>query len=75
MHEKLWQPVLLFYAKATGWIALPIVLASVFSKNLPDAGRIAAFVVAFLISIWGIYREIKKYQKDINNTENKNGDK
>lgn len=71
-EEKWWMPVMIFYAKTTSWIILPLVL-SVFggryvSKTIGSQVVFFLFVIlGFLITCFGIYREIKNYKKTIDN--------
>ncbi|MFA6274344.1 MAG: hypothetical protein WC662_04240 [Candidatus Paceibacterota bacterium] len=65
-----WKPVMVFYAKTTGWIILPLVLATFLGKYVGKSfGSQSLFfvfvIVGFLISCYGIYREIKIYKKDL----------
>src|SRR5690242_12744075 len=52
------RPVLTFYGKITGWIVGPVVIAMLIGNKF-------LLIPAFLVSIYGIYREIKIYQKTL----------
>lgn len=71
-EEKWWRPVMLFYAKTTSWIILPLVLSILggryVSKTIGSQVVFFLFVIfGFLITCFGIYREIKNYKKTIDN--------
>ncbi len=66
-----WKPALIFYIRATTWIAFPILLGLFVGKKV-DAylestpiGFFVCIAIAFSISIWGIWREIKRYQHNL----------
>ncbi len=68
---------MMFYAKVTSWIIAPLGIAFIATKitERNDLFFIAV-IVGFLITIYGIYREIKKYKKDLEEQDKKkNGDK
>jgi len=70
-----WRPVMLFYAKTTSWVIFPLILAVLggkyVGKTFESQSLFFIFVaLGFLITCFGIYREIKKYKK---NLEEKNG--
>jgi hypothetical protein len=69
--DRSWlKPVMVFYAKTTAWIIFPLLLAlllgNYFSKS---AGGQTMFLVCIMagfgVSCSGIYQEIKKYKKDL----------
>lgn len=65
-----WKPVMFFYVKTTSWIVLPLILAILVGKYVgKSAGSQFLFLVlmmaGFGITCFGIYREIKKYKKDL----------
>ena len=65
-----WRPVILFYAKTTSWIVLPLVLATLAGKYVSKSvgSQIVFFVfimLGFLVTCLGIYREVKQYKKDL----------
>ena len=76
-----WRPVMLFYAKTTSWIIFPLFLALLagkyVTKSFGSQSLFFIFLIAgFLITCWGIYREVRKYKKDLEiEDKNKNGDK
>ena len=61
---------MVFYAKTTSWIILPLILA-LFIGNFvtkEDQSQTLFFVclmIGFGISCYGIYREIKEYKKGL----------
>ncbi len=74
-NNSIWQPVLTFYAKVTSWVILPLIFALIFEKylNKEANSQILFFIVltsAFLVTCFGIYKEIKKYKLDIEREEN-----
>ncbi len=69
-----WKPAMFFYAKVTSWIIFPVLVALMFSKYFLRGNQTLFFVLMFLgfiISCYGIYKEIKKYKKDIEKNDNK----
>lgn len=66
-----WKPIIFFYVKTTSWIVLPAVLALFLRNYLPGVELFFLMIVAFGITCFGIYKEIKNYKKSIE----KNGDK
>ncbi len=76
-NSEIWRPVMIFYAKTTSWIIFPLAIAFFLGKYFKAniGGQVLFFIcvgVGFLITIYGIYREIKIYQKDLEKKE-KNG--
>ena len=71
------QPVMMFYAKVTSWIIAPVGIAILVVRiTKRDDLFFIAVIIGFLITIYGIYREIKKYKQDLEKQDNKqNGDK
>jgi hypothetical protein len=71
------QPVMMFYAKVTSWIIAPVGIAILVIRiTKRDDLFFIAVITGFLITIYGIYREIKKYKQDLEKQENKqNGNK
>ena len=72
-----WKPVMMFYAKTTSWIIFPLVLALLAGKYVTKSfGSQSLFFIflmaGFLITCWGIYREIRKYKKDLEAEDKKN---
>jgi len=60
------RPVLFFYGKVTGWVVGPLILALVARRMFwPESEVTILLIVGFLITIYGIYTEIKKYKKQI----------
>ena len=65
-NNNWWQPALIFYGKVTSWIIAPLLLAFLFSKKFTDTGWFIVIIIAgFLITCFGIYREVKVYKKSI----------
>ncbi len=70
------KPVLMFYAKITSWIIAPLGIGFLVVKVSESEGwLLPALILGFLITIYGIYREIKIYKRTLEQKENKNGDK
>jgi hypothetical protein len=70
MNEKWWRPVLIFYAKTTSWIIFPLVLAILLGNYVSKfTGSqflfFACMMAGFGVTCFGIYREIKKYKKGL----------
>ncbi len=68
---------MMFYAKVTSWIIAPVGIAIIVVKMTERNDLFfIAVILGFIITIYGIYREIKKYKKDLEiEDKNKNGDK
>lgn len=69
-EKHYWRPVMVFYAKTTAWIILPLALAILinqyFGKSTGSQSLFLAFIMAgFGITCFGMYKEIKKYRKDL----------
>ena len=65
-----WKPMIIFYAKTTSWIVFPLILAvfggKFVTKTFQSQSIFFLFIiVGFLITCFGIYREIKNYKKDL----------
>lgn len=76
-----WQPAVEVFTKVSSWIAAPIILALIVGKALdkhfdtkPTIFLICAGV-GFLVSIYGIFKEIRFYMKKIENMGNKENGK
>ncbi|HNW71839.1 MAG TPA: hypothetical protein PKZ36_01900 [Candidatus Paceibacterota bacterium] len=74
-----WKPMIVFYAKTTSWIVLPLILAvfggKFVTKTFQSQSIFFLFIiVGFLITCFGIYREIKKYKKGLEVSEKKEQD-
>jgi hypothetical protein len=59
-----------FYAKVTGWIVVPLVVAVFFGRYAESSlgGQIWFFgciIIAFIFTCYGIYQEIKIYKQEI----------
>jgi F0F1-type ATP synthase assembly protein I len=72
-NKELWyKPAIMMFANISGWIAGPIILALFLGKYLDNkyhSGQwffIGLTVLAFFISIGGIWRILKKYIDSIN---------
>ena len=64
-NKHYWRPVLVFYAKTTAWIVLPLILAVIAGRNMNSKLSFVLVMIGFGISCFGIYREIKEYKKDL----------
>ncbi len=61
-----WRLILIFYARMTSWIIFPALLAYVMEKYVfVPVNFLILVVIAFMISLYGIWREIKKYQNTL----------
>jgi hypothetical protein len=69
--DKSWlKPVLIFYVKTTSWIIFPLLLGvlggNYVSKSVGSQVLFFVFVMlGFLITCFGIYREIRQYKKGL----------
>lgn len=68
------RPVLFFYGKVTGYICGSALLSIFLGKFLGnyfqnDFWIITCIGLGFLVSIYGIYREIKTYKNDLEKEE------
>lgn len=66
------RPVLTFYAKVTSWVIFPLVVAVLLGRYVSQSfGSQSWFFLAviggFLITCFGIYREVKEYKKTLDN--------
>ncbi|MFA6353534.1 MAG: hypothetical protein WCW93_01225 [Candidatus Paceibacterota bacterium] len=73
------RPVMFFYIKTTSWIILPLILGLILGKYIGEsAGSQTLFFgiifLGFLITCYGIYREVKTYLKDLEKQKNKKND-
>lgn len=76
-----WQDSLYFFGTVSGWIAGPVVVALFVGKYLDKKFGttpwlfLSTIAIAFLISVLGIWREIQKYMKrvDEESKKKKNG--
>jgi hypothetical protein len=67
---SLWRPVIIFYAKTTAWVILPLFLALLLGKYIQTSinSQLIFFIVilgGFLVTCYGIYKEIRIYKKDL----------
>ena len=69
--EKMdWRPIIFFYVKTTSWIIFPLLLGLLLGKYVRNTYGsqtlfLACLMIGFGITCFGIYREIKKYKKDL----------
>ncbi len=70
---KMWREALLVFGRMSGWVATPVVIALLIGKFLDskygtgNTWFITIVGIGFFVSIIGIYRESKKYQKSLEN--------
>lgn len=71
IDKKAWRQALLVFGRMSGWVATPVLIALFIGRYL-DAKKgtgnlwFFTFIAAgFLISVLGIYRESKKYQRSL----------
>jgi len=65
-----WKPVMIFYIKTTSWITLPLIFGLFLGRYIGKftGSQVLFFIIlffSFLITCFGIYREIKKYKNDL----------
>ena len=78
-EKNWWKLVLIFYAKTTGWIVFPLFLAFLavflgrsFNKASWGQGLFLIFIIiGFIVTCFGIYREIKIYKKKLEKNDGK----
>ncbi len=65
--ENDWKKqVLHFYARTTGWIVVPALVAVMLNKYALNGEQLFVIVgISFIITVFGVWREIKKYQKSL----------
>ena len=72
-----WRDGVIIFAKVSGYIAFPIILASYIGKYLDqkyNTNNLIFFIsitIAFLSTIYLIWREMKIYKKKVEKEENK----
>ncbi|MBP7804978.1 MAG: AtpZ/AtpI family protein [Candidatus Pacebacteria bacterium] len=77
IDKKAWREALLVFGRMSGWVATPILIALFLGRWLDakkGTGNFWFFVligVGFLLSVFGIYRESKKYQRALERQEQK----
>lgn len=68
-HQKWWVPAIMYYVRVTAWIALPIISVLVLDIYVDiSASRslfILAIISAFILSVFGILNEVKRYKKSL----------
>jgi hypothetical protein len=66
-----WQPALVMFAKSSAWIAIPVICALFIGKYLDKRYGTDPWIfliltgIAFLVSMLGIWKILKKYINDI----------
>jgi len=73
------KPVMYFYIKTTSWIILPLILGLILGKCVGKStgSQVLFFGIiffGFLITCYGIYREVKTYLKDLEKEKDKKND-
>ncbi|MEK7128147.1 MAG: hypothetical protein AAB933_01110 [Patescibacteria group bacterium] len=67
-NDNAWlKPVMIFYGKTTSWIVFPLILAILLGKYAEESLFPIFIIAGFGASCFGIYREIKKYKKTLQN--------
>jgi hypothetical protein len=71
-----WRPAMFFYIKVTSWIVIPILVAFLLKRfalggMMSQIGFFVLIAIGFLISCFGIYREINIYKDEVNNQTDK----
>ena len=79
-NNSIWRPVILFYAKTTSWIIFPLILGIFLAKYISNntSSQILFFVIiilGFIITCFGIYKEVKIYKKNLEIEDKKIEDK
>lgn len=63
MKKSWWKPALVFYAKTTSWIAVPLVVALIAGRSFGFSDQplalAGAMLAAFGISVYGILRSAR----------------
>lgn len=73
-----WREGLIIFAKVSAYIAFPVIIASYIGKfldNKYNTGNIIFFVLiglAFISTIYLIWKEMREYKKKLGNEENLN---
>lgn len=71
--EKInWTPIITFYAKTTSWIIFPLIIAIIVSKKINSGYYFLFVIIAFGVTCFGIYKEIKEYKKSLTERNIKN---
>jgi F0F1-type ATP synthase assembly protein I len=76
--EPWWRPAAALFSKVSTWVVVPIILALVVGKYLDQRFGtdpwlfLALAGLGFLVSSFGIWKEVQGYLKDI---DKNNGDK
>ncbi len=69
IDRKAWRQAALVFGRMSGWVATPVLIAIFFGRWLDarqGTGSLWFFVsigAGFFVSLFGIYRESKKYQR------------
>jgi hypothetical protein len=76
--NSIWRPVLFFYARTTGWIVIPLVLAMLLGNFVQKSvgSQVLFFIIialGFAVTCYGIYKEIKDYKKTLQEKIKPNG--
>jgi magnesium-transporting ATPase (P-type) len=69
-----WKPAMFFYAKVTSWIIFPIIVAVIFNNYLLKGSQVLFFALmsfGFVVTCYGIYKEIKIYKRDLDKNDDK----
>lgn len=78
IDKKIWREALIVFGRMSGWVATPILVAVFLGRYLDkkylsgDKYFFIMIAAGFFISIFGIYRESKKYQRSIDREESAN---
>ncbi|MBI5139061.1 AtpZ/AtpI family protein [Candidatus Nomurabacteria bacterium] len=76
-RELWWKPAVEIFTRVSGWIAAPVILALIVGKYLDGYFGTKPWIFisltgfAFLISSFGIVREVSKYMKNIDRNNKK----
>jgi len=75
IEKPWWREGVLLSAKVSAYIAVPIIIASFIGKYLDKKYNTDPYIffitigLAFLLTIFMIWREVKKYKKSLENEE------
>jgi len=77
-NYSIYRSIFMFYAQITSWIIAPLGVGILIVKITDNRSLFfPVLVLGFFITIFGIYKEIKKYKKDLEteDQDKENGDK
>jgi len=75
IEKPWWRDGVIIFSKVSAYIAVPIILASIIGKSLDKKynsepfGFLGLIVIAFISTIYLIWKEMKIYQKKLKNED------